>query len=392
MICVIYVVLDFLEEKEVNMPRKLKDVTVQFVSLVSKGANRKKFYITKEADQKEPNVEFVPRNLFKKDDPEQLVYGVVYEPDIADSHEDIMDSKEIEKMAHEFLVNYRLIDKQHNRVPGAGDVVESFIAPDDFQVGKEVITKGSWILVTKAEDETWAEIQDGTFTGYSMAGWAENVEEIDDKSAVKKNNVFIKIAKALNIKITKDFESELSNVENNDVFRYIYIAERAIDEIEWTEDDPEIKRNAIIVSLEQLTSKVRTMTFVRKSDEQGENVIPTKEEIMKALNANESIKKAVVAELAKEAPAPVVEPVVEPVAEPVESETTPEITPEATKPEPVIAEKAETEVGALREELSEVKKSVEELTKALLHPKSEVGIEDQPLVNEQKIGIFSKSL
>ena len=221
-----------------------------------------------------------------------------------------------------------------------------------------------------------------------MAGWAENVEEIDDKSAVKKNNVFIKIAKALNIKITKDFESELSNVENNDVFRYIYILERAVSEITWTEDDPEIKRNAIIVSLEQLTSKVRTMTFVRKSNEQGENVIPTKEEIMKVLNADESLKKAVVAELAKEAPAPVVEPVVEPVAEPVKSE----ITPETTKPEPVIAEKAETEVGALREELSEVKKSVEELTKALLHPKSEVGIEDQPLVNEQKIGIFSKSL
>ena len=51
-------------------------------------------------------------------------------------------------------------------------------------INDTTITKGTWVLVTKATDEMWEDIQKGEFTGYSLAGTAE-VEEIKKQT---KNN------------------------------------------------------------------------------------------------------------------------------------------------------------------------------------------------------------
>ena len=65
-----------------------------------------------------------------------------------------MTAPEIEKAAHGFMKDARNIDKQHDFNAGVGEVVESYIAPADFTIGDEkTITKGSWVLVTKASDE-----------------------------------------------------------------------------------------------------------------------------------------------------------------------------------------------------------------------------------------------
>lgn len=157
------------------MPRELKNVNITHVSYVDKAANKKKFFLTK--SEKQPNFEKQVRVLVNKEDSaEKLVYGVVYEPDSIDAHEDFMTAEEIEKAAHTFMKDYRNLDKQHDFVPGAGEVVESYVAPDDFTVGGETIKKGSWVLVTKATDEVWEAIQKGEITGYSMAGTAEAIE------------------------------------------------------------------------------------------------------------------------------------------------------------------------------------------------------------------------
>lgn len=84
-----------------------------------------------------------------------------------------MTPEEIEKAAHGFLKDAREIDKQHDFQGGVGEVVESYIAPSDFEMGDEVIKKGSWVLMTKASDEIWEQIQKGDITGYSMAGTAD---------------------------------------------------------------------------------------------------------------------------------------------------------------------------------------------------------------------------
>ncbi len=44
--------------------------------------------------------------LAKEADAQKLVYGIVYEPDTVDAHEDFMTAAEIEKVAHGFLKGY----------------------------------------------------------------------------------------------------------------------------------------------------------------------------------------------------------------------------------------------------------------------------------------------
>src|SRR5690606_15432934 len=130
------------------MSRELKNANITHVSYVDKGANKKKFFLTK-AEEK-PVFEKQVRILTTADDEQKLVYGVVYEPDVEDSHGDFMTAAEIEKAAHGFMKDARNIDKQHNFEAGFGEVVESYVAPADITVGDETITKGSWVLVTKA--------------------------------------------------------------------------------------------------------------------------------------------------------------------------------------------------------------------------------------------------
>lgn len=162
--------------------RKLENVKVTHVSYVDKAANKKSFFLTK-AEGK-PTFETAVKLVTKADDPQKLVYGVVYEPETEDAHGDYMDAETIEKAAHSFMKDYQQIDKQHDFTTSAGKVVESYVAPVEMTINDTTITKGTWVLVTKATDEMWEDIQKGEFTGYSLAGTAE-VEEIKKQT---KNN------------------------------------------------------------------------------------------------------------------------------------------------------------------------------------------------------------
>ncbi|MCY7681003.1 XkdF-like putative serine protease domain-containing protein [Bacillus pumilus] len=153
------------------MPRELINAKITHVSYVDKAANQKQFFFMK--SEKENDFEKQIKVIAKADEAQRLVYGIVYEPNVADAHGDYMTPAEIEKAAHGFLKDAREIDKQHDFQGGVGEVVESYIAPSDFEMGDEVIKKGSWVLVTKASDEIWEQIQKGEITGYSMAGTAD---------------------------------------------------------------------------------------------------------------------------------------------------------------------------------------------------------------------------
>jgi Putative phage serine protease XkdF len=166
------------------MPRQLKNAEITHVSYVDKAANQKKFFLTKSAG--EPNFEKAVRVITKAADPKQIVYGVVYEPDTPDAHDDMMTAEEIEKAAHKFMKDFRGIDEQHDFEGGAGELLESYIAPVDMEVGGETIVKGSWVIVTKATDEIWEKIQKGEYTGYSMGGTAEVETENSTKPATSK--------------------------------------------------------------------------------------------------------------------------------------------------------------------------------------------------------------
>ncbi|WP_063564832.1 XkdF-like putative serine protease domain-containing protein [Paenibacillus sp. O199] len=173
------------------MPRELTNVDITHISYVDKGANQKRFFLTKSA--KKPDFQKQVRLIAKAEDANKLVYGVVYEPGAEDTHGDMMTAAEIEKAVHGFMSNLAIakgavMDTQHDFDPGVGDVVECYIAPVDFELGDETILKGSWVLVTKASDEIWEQIQSGEITGYSMAGTAEAIEKQDQEPVAKSDD------------------------------------------------------------------------------------------------------------------------------------------------------------------------------------------------------------
>ncbi|MRT18436.1 terminase, partial [Vitellibacter sp. q18] len=93
------------------MPRELINANITHVSYVDKGANQKQFFFTKSDKQPDFQKE-VKLFINKEDEEQQLVYGVVYEPNVEDSHGDFMTADSIEKAAHGFIKDARNIDTQ----------------------------------------------------------------------------------------------------------------------------------------------------------------------------------------------------------------------------------------------------------------------------------------
>lgn len=155
--------------------RKLKNLKVEYVSYVDRGANQRTFYLTKEYEQKkkEPDFSMQVKLICSDKEEERKVYGLVYAPDVVDAHGDYTDADTLERAAHDFMLNYQKMDVQHNFEEGAGEVVESFIAPETFTINGEEILKGSWVLVSIASEEVWEAIKRGEITGYSLYGTAE---------------------------------------------------------------------------------------------------------------------------------------------------------------------------------------------------------------------------
>ncbi|XYJ23229.1 XkdF-like putative serine protease domain-containing protein [Bacillus velezensis] len=140
------------------MPRELRNAVISFVSYVDKAANQTEFFL-----QNQPEAF---RHLKKgagvyknESDEQKLVYGIVYEPDVPDAHGDYMTAEEIEKAAHGFWRTPATSIQIITLKAGPSEVVESYVAPDDFEIGNAVIRKGSWVLVTKASDEVWDQIK-----------------------------------------------------------------------------------------------------------------------------------------------------------------------------------------------------------------------------------------
>ncbi len=142
--------------------------------------------VSKSSDSKWPSISGqADDNNFSKNIPifiekskdEQIVYGIVYEPDTVDTQGDQASAKEIEKAANDFMENVQTFKIMHKGKPAKVKVLQSFIAPVDYTIAKRKVKKGSWVLVTRVLDKKlWKDIKAGKFTGYSMAGYAK-VEE-----------------------------------------------------------------------------------------------------------------------------------------------------------------------------------------------------------------------
>ena len=175
------------------MSTEIKNAQISFVSLVDKAANKKKFAIIK-AEAAPTFEKVIP--ILKVDEEKRIVSGIVYEPDVPDAHDEFMTAEEIEKSAHQFLKDYRNIDKQHDFVGGQADVVESWIAKEDGTLGDQDIRKGTWLMsVHVDDDDTWGEIKKGELTGFSMGGVGERVKHEVQKSEIEQASGLLALLK-----------------------------------------------------------------------------------------------------------------------------------------------------------------------------------------------------
>ena len=208
---------------EIAKTRCISDAHIQFVSLVDKAANKKSFLIAKAEDGKASFSAY--GKIVKTDSETHYVTGVVYEPMVEDAQGDCMTADEIRKAAHWFAKNGRGIDIQHNYEKfEKAEVVESWIAPADFEINKEKIKKGSWLMTVEITDQdVWSAVEKGEITGFSMGGQGVYTEEDIDLSGIDKSkgkSILKKLAKALGFDVVEkgEFADEFSHRNKNTSF------------------------------------------------------------------------------------------------------------------------------------------------------------------------------
>lgn len=155
---------------KVNKSYEITDARIQFVSLVDKAANKKKFLITKQ-EGASAGFQTLGR-ILKVDADSHYVTGVVYEPNVADAHDNYMTEAEIEKAAHWFMKSGDKVDIQHSFEEADGlTVVESWVAKSDSKIEGQDIAKGTWLMTVEiSNDEVWDAVEKGELTGLSMGG------------------------------------------------------------------------------------------------------------------------------------------------------------------------------------------------------------------------------
>lgn len=227
------------------MPTEIKNAQISFVSLVDKAANKKKFAIIK-AESTPTFERSVP--ILKVDDEKRIVTGIVYEPDVQDAHGEFMTAEEIEKSAHQFLRDYRNIDKQHDFVAGQADVVESWITKEAGKLGEQDVVKGTWLMsVHVPDDDTWGEIKKGELTGFSMGGVGERVEHVE-KSEIEQATGLLAVLKSfLGVGVVQKGEvadKYASRAKSNNFWAAFSTLQDTLQKYNWSSDRYEFESDA----------------------------------------------------------------------------------------------------------------------------------------------------
>lgn len=263
------------------MAYELKNAEISYISLVTKGANGRQFAIMKSATDKQPNIsKQVP--ILKTEEEKQLVTGVVYEPDVEDSHGDTMTAEEIEKAAYTFMENYQHIDKQHDEIAGKGTVVENWIAKSDMTVGEQEVQAGTWLMTVRVDDaDTWEEIKKGEVTGFSMGGFGERVEIAktddfthEDKGLIRKMLDFVK---GESHKITKgEVKDRFIDEKQKRDLRAVFNLFEDVFYWEIWESNPDIDRMAAALDdMKDILSSIKGGYTIAKSEDsvQAESIV-----------------------------------------------------------------------------------------------------------------------
>ena len=174
---------------------ELRDMKVDFLSLVSKGANGKRI-IWKAGDKRPEGADAFETPLRKlvKSDEKRMVYGIVYSPGQVDSQGEYAEKGEIEKAAYGFMKGLRLlnVDAQHDFDPKAAFVAESWITK-----GADPLFPDEPVGIRVEDEALWASVKKGELAGLSMAGYATKVRKGEDGVLAKMEQFFARLIKAV---------------------------------------------------------------------------------------------------------------------------------------------------------------------------------------------------
>ncbi len=105
---------------------------------------------------------------------ERYVFGIVLEPETVDAQKDIYSAVEVRDAAHRFMEEYQNIGLMHRGyVNGAVKILESYVAPTEFEVDGTKVKKGTWLLAVRVQDDSlWQQVKNGELGGFSIGGTA----------------------------------------------------------------------------------------------------------------------------------------------------------------------------------------------------------------------------
>jgi len=198
-------------------PVLLKNIDIQFISLVPNGANRRQIIAKSKSQHK------VVRQIAisKQNVPKQMVYGIVCTPDEVDTQGEYTTIAEIEKAQQRFMRNLSLrnIDVDHSYVKAEAYVAESWlIRKGDPMFPNERV--GAWAVGIKVEGpKLWEKVRKGKIKALSMGGIADKVITKQDE---RRNNMdaetFAKFQEALTALFTEFgiIEKPEGNAEGTD--------------------------------------------------------------------------------------------------------------------------------------------------------------------------------
>ena len=141
--------------------------------------------------------------ILKSSSEKRLVTGPLLIPEKIDLQNEIISHEEIETAAHnymtkltfqkdpEFLKQIGLSTRAEQGFMHADferkiAVVESYIAPIDFDFNKRKIVAGTWMITVKVfDDEVWGLIKAGKIRGFSIGGQARLIEDTGKQKSLK---------------------------------------------------------------------------------------------------------------------------------------------------------------------------------------------------------------
>lgn len=116
---------------------------------------------------------------------ERYVLGIVLEPDSVDAHGDRISQEEIEKAAHAYMERFGRKGLMHRKaIDDRVRLLETYLAPVDFEIGGAQVKKGTWLMAWRIMDDyLWKSVRDETLTGFSIGGQGRRVPTGEESRA-----------------------------------------------------------------------------------------------------------------------------------------------------------------------------------------------------------------